>query len=143
MRRAKPVTPTAPGTTSVATQNAPGAPPGAGMLSGITVHRTGGIAGVDEKLVVTPAGSWTYTNGRTGKTETGNFTPDQALALTEIASDPGLPQAIADSAPKGVCNDGFNYAIEVAGRSHRLEDCGELKPLVGALLGKLTEATPL
>ncbi|WP_344088525.1 hypothetical protein [Luedemannella helvata] len=139
----KPTAPTSPDATSVVTQNATGAPPGAGMLSGITVHRTGGVAGVDETLAVTPAGAWTYRNAKTGATETGTFTPDQALALTEIASDPALPQQIADSAPKGACNDGFTYALEVSGKSYDVEDCGEVKPLVGALLAKLAEATPL
>ncbi len=135
--------PSTPDATSGATQNVTAAPPAAGMLSGITVHRTGGVAGVDEKLDVTPAGAWTYTNAKTGKTETGTFTPDQALALTGIMSDPALPQQIADSAPKGVCADGFKYLIEVSGKTYRVEDCGEVKPLVSALLAKLGEATPL
>ena len=111
-------TPTTPTTGAAATTaGSPAAVPGAGMLSGITVHRTGGIAGADETLVVAPAGTWTYVNKKTGATEKGAFTPEQGLGLAQIASDPGLTQQIADSASAGVCNDGFTYAIDVSGKS--------------------------
>lgn len=137
-------TPTGPDpATAPVTAPTSGPAPGAGMLAGITVHRTGGIAGVDEELVVTPAGAWTYTNKKTGATEKGAFTADQGLAIAELASDPGLVQQFTQSGASGECADGFKYAIDVADKGYAFQDCGQLKPLVASLLKKLTDATPL
>jgi hypothetical protein len=134
-----------PSPTGAAPVTAPtsGPAPGAGMLAGITVHRTGGIAGVDEELVVTPAGAWTYTNKKTGATEKGAFTADQGLAIAELASDPGLTQQLTQSTASSDCADGFTYAVDVADTDYAFSDCGQLKPLVASLLKKLTDATPL
>jgi hypothetical protein len=123
----------------------PGAPATTAAAPGpltITVTRTGGIAGVNEMVVIDASGNWTYTDQRQGKSQKGQFTAAQMAQLGQAALDPRLAQEVRDKATT-VCSDAFQYDLTVAGQTYRFEDCGQARPAVQAVLAAIAEVTPL
>lgn len=115
--------------------------PPAGPMT-ITLTRTGGIAGVQETVVIDAAGNWTYTDKRKGQSQKGTFTPAQLAQLAQFAADPQLRDQVRGGATS-VCNDAFNYLLTIGGQTYRFDDCGQSRPAVQAILGVIAEATPL
>jgi hypothetical protein len=66
----------------------------------VTVHRTGGIAGVDD--------SWTVRAN-----SPGDLSPPAAAAVLRIASSPAF-QAVEPTKPTQVCCDFFTYDVTVS-----------------------------
>lgn len=113
-------------------------------MSGVTITRTGGLAGVQQVLAVATDGTWTYTDRRSGNTQQGKLTTAQRQNLATLVADPALP-AESRAAPAGACADGFIYSIAFGEASVRYEDCGGSAghPLTRALLALVQDATPL
>jgi hypothetical protein len=108
----------------------------------MTLTRSGGIAGVQEMVIVDAAGNWTYTDQRKEQSLKGTFTPAQMVQLSQLALDPRLADEVRNRGT-GVCNDGFQYSLTVGSQNYSFDDCGEARPAVQALLGVIAEATPL
>src|SRR4030088_379791 len=119
-------TPSAPVTTGVATPSATaetpprasGAPGGSTSTSkavpsvpGVTVTRTGGLAGVLQVLAVAADGSWTFTDRRAGTSQQGKLTTAQHQDLARLLTDPALAAESHRSPAPGSCADGFRYTI--------------------------------
>jgi hypothetical protein len=106
-------------------------PQAAGILPLVDFERTGGIAGVDERLVVQPAGN--FSKDTAGKHCEGTLTPQQVESLraglnrADIAS---LPSAEAPGA------DFITYKVTHAGATVRTYEGGvpaKLQPVVKEL----------
>src|SRR5215467_901448 len=97
-------------------------PSSAAALPSITVVRTGGIAGVNDKLVIGPDGAWTATDKR-GTTRTGQLTADQIAAVRALATAPGLAGEAGHTAGPSNCADAFDYAVTVGPRQVGYVDC--------------------
>jgi hypothetical protein len=111
---------------------------GTDIRQAVTVHRTGGLVGVDQTLVVTADGRWVF-----GK-QTGRLTADQQSTLQALLSSPKLA-AEARLKPSGVCNDGFDYTLTTARVGLHYTDCGgpDRPPTAVAIVELLSGATPL
>jgi hypothetical protein len=110
-----------------------------GQLS-VSLTRSGGIAGVNQTIVIGADGTWTYTDKRSGATSSGQFTPAQVLQLAQLASDPRVAQEVLTSSGP-VCNDAFHYTLAVGSQSATFEECGQSRPAVQAMLTFITENT--
>lgn len=109
----------------------------------VTLTRSGGIAGVDQRLVVTADGAWTYTDG--DKEEKGELTDQQVSKLQSLAMDKRLPSE-AKVQDGGGCADAFSYTLKAGKVSMRVEDCGDgfdKRPVFGELVDLLVDATPM
>jgi len=111
----------------------------------VTITRTGGIAGVMQTLVISADGTWTYTDRKSGNTQSGKFTSAQGQDLARLASDPAIVAESRAGAPPPGCADGFIYTIAVGEASTRYEQCGAAtkRPVTDQLLALVHEATPL
>jgi hypothetical protein len=150
-------TPTAPTASSLATSggvspSAPSLPGGSGATttrgvpgtSGVTISRTGGIAGVQQTIVIAADGSWTYTDGRDGSTQQGKLTTAQREDIDRLAGDPAIVAESRAKASTARCSDGFIYTIGLGEISTRYEQCGATKrPATDQLLAAVLQATPL
>lgn len=121
--------------------------PGGGtsaLLSTVTITRTGGIAGVMQMVVIKPDGSWTYTDKKTGASQSGKLTQAQVASLTAMATDPALG-AEARMGPLGVCNDSFVYTISIGEIQYRYDQCSgpTKRPATSKLVNAVVDATPL
>lgn len=96
-------------------------PSGSAEGKTVSVHKTGGIAGVDETLTVDAKGAWTQTT-RTGTTS-GQLTDIQVKALQELASDPRLQTEARRSTPATNCADAFNYTVRIDSVEIQYVDC--------------------
>jgi hypothetical protein len=123
-----------------------GAPPsatasGAGTsLPGVTLTRSGGLAGVNQTIVIGADGAWTYADRRSSATSSGQFTPAQVVQLAQLALDPRVAQEVLMSSGT-VCNDTFHYTLSIGAQSATFEDCGQPRPAVQAMLNFIAENT--
>lgn len=119
-------------------------PPGGGLVTPVSITRTGGLAGVRQTVDISADGSWTYTDARAGASTQGRLTPAQLSALVALLTDPKLIQALSDHAtPTGVCNDGFEYTLRFGSSdTFTFVDCGEMAPPVRAVIEAVTDDTP-
>jgi hypothetical protein len=116
--------------------------PAPGSLT-FSLTRTGGIAGVNEMVVIDASGNWTYTDQRKGQSQKGQLTAAQLAQLGQLALDPRIPQELADKGTT-VCSDAFQYTLTIGGgRMYRFEDCGQSRPAVQAVLAVIADATPV
>jgi hypothetical protein len=108
----------------------------------VTVHRTGGFAGVDHRLEITPDGAWTYLGD--GQRKSGRLTASQVDALRALATDQRL-SAEAKHRDKRNCQDGYGYDVTVDSFSITAVECGQFeeRPALTALVEFLKDATPL
>lgn len=102
--------------------------------------RTGGIAGMNDHLII-------YTNGKavyTGRSKTPvEFTLDQSKLneLTDLLAKAQFTQLAGEYMPKGTVMDAFTYVITYKGHSVRTQDTATpdvLQPVIGAL-GKIIQ----
>ncbi|MGH3727409.1 MAG: hypothetical protein ACRDTU_01500 [Micromonosporaceae bacterium] len=116
-------------------------PPGKEPMA-ISLARTGGVAGVDQRIQVTVDGAWTYSED--GKKETGQLTDQQVSKLQSLAMDKGL-RTEAKIKDRQTCADGFQYDLRAGSVSMTATDCGgqEGRPAFAALVDYLVDATPM
>lgn len=111
------------------TGSSPAAGPPAGpsspapALPAVTVVRTGGFAGVDDRVDVAPDGTWSATGGVRGPA--GRLSEEQRATLARLAADPGLAAEAADARPPTSCADAFTYELTVRATRVSFVDCPE------------------
>lgn len=133
-------TSTAPATTSTA--------PGAGTTSAqqavrVVLEKTGGIAGVRDRITVEPDGRWTVVD-RSGTSRTGQLSAADLDRLRQLAADPRLAAEATASPAATNCADTFTYQLTVAGRTTRYVDCPtdpNRPEVTAALVDLLSRAT--
>jgi hypothetical protein len=121
------------------------APGGAPLGGGITVTKSGGIAGVRQVLTIAPDGSWVFTDQKGGKKQNGRLTGSQLQQLAQMVADPALIAELRVPARTGVCNDAFMYAIAFRELTYRFEQCGgpTNHPRTDAVLNLILASTPM
>jgi hypothetical protein len=118
----------------------PDRPGGSGPL--VTYTKTGGIAGVHERLLVAEDGSATLAVGFQNQArESFDLAPDELERLRDLLAAADF----ADVGPdRGLgCADCFQYEIEYAGKTAAFAEIGEIPESVGevvAELGRIVEA---
>jgi hypothetical protein len=114
-----------PATPAPPASQAPQTLPSAGMT--ITIRKSGGIAGVNDTLVVDAQGHWTRTS-KTGGTRSGQLTPEQLAQAAKLATDPRLvAEAQTPQSPTN-CADAFVYAVSIGPATVTFTDCGSGSP---------------
>lgn len=128
-----------PGTTGTPTGSAS---PSAGA-SQVSITRTGGLAGVNQTIVITVDGNWTYTDNRTGATQQGTITDVQRQQLLVQVADPGFAAQLLYTPISSTCADSFHYTVNFGGQSYSIDECDyPNRPAVAAVIATLTDATP-
>ncbi|HZM76107.1 MAG TPA: hypothetical protein VFC19_10290 [Candidatus Limnocylindrales bacterium] len=107
----------------------------------ITIRKTGGIAGVNDTLVVDAKGNWTRTT-KSG-TKTGQLTPEQLAQAAKLATDPRLIAEAQTPQPSTNCADAFVYAVSIGTATVTYSDCGSgsSPPATTALVRYLDQVT--
>ena len=110
----------------------------------LTVRRTGGIAGVDQRLTLQSDGAWTYSDARAGGTQQGTLTPAQLAQLRTLVMQPGFA-AEGRLSPAAGCADAFAYEVALGDLAVQFSDCpaSSSHPIASSILALLTDATPL
>lgn len=91
----------------------------------VSLARTGGFAGVDDRVEVAADGTWSATD-RTGGRRTGQLSGADRAALTALAADPSLAtEAAGSSGTSGStrCTDMFSYVVTVRAARVSFVDC--------------------
>jgi hypothetical protein len=126
----------APSPSSAAPSSAAPASPSPGRTSpglrieGVTLVRSGGIAGLADTIEVRPDGRWWRGDRRGATKRTGKLNAAQAAQLQKLVMDPRL-LAEADQARPGTtnCRDAFSYLLVARHQLIRYTQCpGEGKP---------------
>lgn len=120
----------------------PSQPPGKRPMK-ITLTRTGGIAGIDQRIVIEPGGAWTYTDAD-GPDETGQLTDQQVSKLQSLAMDERLPRE-AKHKDTRKCADGYFYELRAGTFTMGAVECGrfEARPAFTALVDHVKEHTAM
>ena len=92
---------------------------------GVTYHRTGGFAGTDDRITITPDGKITISGKLVGKGE-AQLTPDQIAKLLELFA--GWDKLNAAYKPTGVVHDGFETEIRYGDKAVTHSDGAEDVP---------------
>ncbi|GLZ80586.1 hypothetical protein Afil01_53930 [Actinorhabdospora filicis] len=90
----------------------------------IIVTKTGGFAGLEQKVVIAEDGSWTFTDSRAGKTETGKLATAKLQQLQTLAKSDGLTAPPGKTGENGNCADMFMFGITVGDTVTSTDDCG-------------------
>ena len=106
----------------------------------VTITRTGGIAGVNQTIIIQPNGDWVFT-GRGGKKEQGTLAPSVVIGLGGVVSQPAFLDEMRLK-PNGACADAFHYAVTIGTESTSFEDCLVERPMVKQALGLISDGTP-
>jgi predicted small lipoprotein YifL len=111
-----------------AVETPPEAPPSGAATSAadqtIVIERTGGIAGVQDMITVTPDGHWTR-GGKRGSPGTGQLTDAQRGRLRTLANSPKLREEASRKASTAlICSDAFQYTVSVGSVKVSYADCG-------------------
>jgi hypothetical protein len=116
---------------------------GTDSLPAITVRRTGGLAGVDDQLVVDTDGAWVTTD-KAGGRRTGHLTAANVAAVRALATDPHLATEADRPTTATRCQDAFDYAVTIGAVRIRYADCptDAARPRATiALVSRLRQAT--
>jgi hypothetical protein len=145
-------TSSAPTGTSSGTPTASSGGTGGGASTGaapkvgaVTITRTGGIAGVMQQVVISPDGSWVYTDKKTAATQQGHLTVAEAAQLARLIGDPAIMLESRSTPPPIACADSFVYTIAAGEVSLRYDQCvaqGK-RPITDQLIATVVAATPL
>ncbi|HKS98835.1 MAG TPA: hypothetical protein VJT31_04825 [Rugosimonospora sp.] len=107
--------PTGGPTGSPATSAAPAAPR-------VTLTRSGGFAGFDDRIVVESGGGWTATD-RAGKQRTGTLSTAQRDELTRLATSPAFAAEATRPGQTVRCSDAISYAVTAGAVKVSYADC--------------------
>jgi hypothetical protein len=121
------------------------APTLASRFTTLEVRRAGGIAGTNDKVAVTPDGSWT-TTAKNGATKTGKLSEAQLDQLVALASDPRLGQEALRTQAPTQCRDAFSYVVTVDAVGVAYVDCsvdGGLPEIARQVVGVIQQAGAL
>ncbi len=125
----------------------PPPPPGQPQtLQKVTVTKSGGIAGVQQTVRISPDGSWLFVDKRAFGENEGQLNATEVTDLAALLNNPGFAmEARAAPPPPGACNDAFVYTIAVGDLSVRHDQCdGTAKrPLTERIVTLIATATPL
>jgi hypothetical protein len=109
------------------------------------VTRSGGLAGITQRVTVAQDGRWTYTSerGTQRSTKTGKLSAADRTKLRALVTSPKLM-----SEPGGggadPCPDAYRYALKVGSDLRMWSACGGTPPPTAtAVVGLLADATPL
>jgi hypothetical protein len=100
----------------------------------VTFHKTGGIAGVDQRLTVRTDGRATV-SGRSGPTRHRQL---RAATMRRLRSRLAAAHLERPLPPPPGCADCFEFAISYHGHHVKLVDAGNLPARVGPLVAELT-----
>lgn len=100
--------------------DAPAVPAG----TSVEIVRTGGDMGIDDKLVIQPDGSWTYTSG-TAPSRSGQLPADKIAAARAILDRPGFAQELSVSQWEAHCIDPPTVAVKVGDRTTTFVSCDD------------------
>jgi hypothetical protein len=111
----------------------------------VVVTKSGGLAGMMQRLVVAADGSWTFSDTKSGATQTGRFTPTQASNIATLLADPAV-LAESRTPPNPVaCADAFVYTVQTGELVLRYDQCSAAgrRPATERLINAILDATPL
>jgi hypothetical protein len=109
-----------------ATAASPGTPPSAAVPISVTIRKSGGIAGINDTLVVDAQGNWTRTT-RSGN-KSGKLTPQQLAQAAKLATDPRLVTEAQTPRSTTNCADAISYAVTIQSATVSFSDCGSGTP---------------
>jgi hypothetical protein len=110
----------------------------------VTVTRTGGFAGLMQRIEIARDGSWVFTDLRSGTVNRGRLSVAQRQELTRLVSDPAFLREAGTRPAPGGCADAFVYTIAAGELSFRYEQCGATKrPRTDEILNLILAATPI
>jgi hypothetical protein len=108
----------------------------------VTLVRTGGLPGVNDRVVVDANGAWTATDS-TGKQRNGQLTAQQRDRLAQLVGSGQLAREAARPSQPARCMDAYVYTLTVGADTVGYVDCpgDATRPETAvALVALLTEA---
>lgn len=107
----------------------------------VTYSRTGGVAGLDERLRINPDGTATLAYGEPVDTEREfELTSAERERITSLLEEADFDSMPANPGPTG-CADCFVYTVEYGGESVTYDDVAEPSASIAALVAALGELT--
>ena len=139
-------TSTSPTTTAGGPAQTTTRPPSGGTAKMVQVvmTKTGGITGLNQRLLIQPDSTWIFIDGKAGTSQPGKFTDAQASTIAGIIADPAL-KAESQLASNGTCADGIAYNFQTLDVQFKYDTCtaAATRPTISKLLKALEDATPL
>lgn len=138
-----PATTTPPATATPPTTPSTATPRPVLTPEGVTLVKTGGIAGITETIVVKSDGTWSRKADRGGPATTGKLTAAQMAALQRLVADPRLEaEASPTTTGPGRCSDAFVYVLTAGSRRIHYTACGQgARPEVTMAIVALLQST--
>lgn len=110
----------------------------------IIVTKTGGFAGVEDRLVIAEDGTWEYTGSRKPEGESGTLNSDELRRLQTLAVSTELFAPPEKTKPDHQCADMFQYGLTVGDMTTRTNECGEPpNDTFKDMMAIVHEATPM
>jgi hypothetical protein len=97
----------------------------------VTVTRSGGFAGVQQRVVIEPDGRWIRAGG-SADTPIGQLSADQIAQLQRLAHEPVVAATGAPPSRNPRCADGYVYTVSIGAATTAYTDCGGARPEIPA-----------
>ena len=117
---------------------------GSAKMVQVVMTKTGGITGINQRLLIQPDATWIFIDGKAGTSQPGTFTDAQASTIAGIIADPAL-KAESQMSSNGACSDGFAYNFQTQAVQFKYNSCtaAASRPTITKLLRAIEDATPL
>jgi len=117
---------------------------GSAKMVQVVMTKTGGITGINQRLLIQPDATWIFIDGKAGTSQPGTFTDAQASTIAGIIADPAL-KAESQMSSSGACSDGFAYNFQTQAVQFKYNSCtaAASRPTITKLLRAIEDATPL
>ena len=117
---------------------------GSAKMVQVVMTKTGGITGINQRLLIQPDATWIFIDGKAGTSQPGTFTDAQASMIAGIIADPAL-KAESQMSSSGACSDGFAYNFQTQAVQFKYNSCtaAASRPTITKLLRAIEDATPL
>lgn len=115
-----------------------------GHATQVIVTKSGGFAGLSQRVVIAEDGSWTYTDDRANTTENGKLPADKLTSLQQLATAEGLFTPDKKEGLHRDCADMFTYGVTVGDMTTQSDNCGRgPNETFDKLVAVVKDSTPL
>jgi hypothetical protein len=96
-----------------------------------------------QTVVISPDGSWVFTDRRTGDSKQGHLTAAQVTELGRLVGAPALATEARRFPPPMACNDAVTWEVAVGELTVREPGCGGNYPATDAVIRFVTDNTAM
>lgn len=118
---------------------------GSPKLVQVVMTKTGGMTGINQRLLISPDATWIFIDAKAGTSQPGKFTDAQTSTIAAIIADPALKTESKMASNPVACADAIAYNFQTLDVQFKYDQCtaAASRPVTVKLIKAIEDATPL